>query len=69
MNFSVDEQIEQRWSPMAPVDAGSAHQAVARRAVAAGVYRARPAETPTAAHQVFRVPPWGPPISVSVGGT
>lgn len=62
MRFSVDREIDHHWFPVdTAVEAGSASQAVALSATAAGNYRATPIDSPATSAKHFSVPSWGPP--------
>ena len=65
VQYKVEREIEQHWYPIArSIHSDSAAQAVARAALTEGVYRARPADRVAERYELFRVPPWGDPISL-----
>ena len=68
VQYEVEREIEQHWYPIARwIDSDSAAQAVAQAALTEGVYRARPAGRAAERYELFRVPPWGGPISLGTG--
>lgn len=67
MKYDVEREMEEHWYPIGrPTDSDSAAQAVARAALAEGVYRARPADRAGERYELFRVPAWGAPISLGM---
>jgi hypothetical protein len=67
MKYDVEREIEEHWYPVGgPTDSDSAAQAVARAALAEGVYRVRLADRSGERYELFRVPAWGTPISLGM---
>jgi len=65
MKYDVEREIEHHWYPIAgPTDSDTAAHAVARAALAEGVYRVRRADRAGERYELFRVPSWGRPISI-----
>ena len=65
MRYDVQREIARHWYPVAaPSDSESAAKAVAKAALTEGVYRARRADGLAGRYELFRVPPWGQPISL-----
>ena len=65
MTYDVELEIGEHWYPViGPDDSDSAAQAVARAALRAGVYRARPAYRAGAGYELFSVPARGQPVSL-----